>query len=71
MCGRAAQGCPPRSESDDGAKFVDVDVLQSAVGERVLIATGSGAAAWLGMDRMPPIDALIIGSIDDDGKEAS
>jgi ethanolamine utilization protein EutN len=38
-------------------------VLGSGIGERVLIATGSVASTWLGADH-PPIDALIIGSLD-------
>jgi ethanolamine utilization protein EutN len=38
-------------------------VLGSGVGERVLIAQGSVAAAWF-PGQPPPVDALIIGSID-------
>jgi ethanolamine utilization protein EutN len=34
------------------------------VGERVLVAQGSVAAAWF-PGRPPPVDALIIGSIDE------
>jgi ethanolamine utilization protein EutN len=34
------------------------------VGERVLIAQGSVAAAWF-PGKPPPVDALIIGSIDE------
>ena len=51
-------------EIDGGSRLVAFDVLGSGVGERVLIATGSVASAWFG-DSHPPIDALIIGSIDD------
>ena len=39
-------------------------VLGCGVGERVLVATGSVAAAWF-PGKPPPIDALIIGSIDE------
>jgi ethanolamine utilization protein EutN len=39
-------------------------VLGSGVGERVLVAQGSVAAAWF-PGKAPPIDALIIGSIDE------
>ncbi len=46
-----------------GTRFVAFDVLGSGVGERVLIAQGSVAAAWFS-GKPPPIDALIIGSID-------
>ena len=48
---------------DGGAPLVAFDVLGSGIGERVLIATGSVASSWLGSDH-PPIDALIIGSVD-------
>ena len=46
-----------------GERLVAFDVLGSGRGERVLIAQGSVAAGWL-PDR-PPVDALIIGSIDE------
>ena len=51
-------------EMDGGGRVVAFDVLGSGVGERVLVATGSVASTWLGGDH-PPIDALIIGSIDE------
>ena len=47
-----------------GTRMVAFDVLGSGVGERVLVAQGSVAAAWFG-GKPPPIDALIIGSIDE------
>src|SRR5215470_9255058 len=47
-----------------GQRFVAFDVLGSGVGERVLIAQGSVAAAWF-PGKPPPVDALIIGSIDE------
>ena len=47
-----------------GTRMVAFDVLGSGVGERVLIAQGAVAAAWFG-GKPPPIDALIIGSIDE------
>lgn len=46
-----------------GQRLVAFDVLGSGAGERVLIAQGSVAAAWFG-GKPPPVDALIIGSID-------
>ena len=46
-----------------GAHLVAFDVLGSGVGERVLVATGSVAAAYF-PDPHPPLDALVIGSID-------
>jgi len=42
------------------------DPLGCGIGERVIVATGSVAAAWF-KGKAPPIDALIIGSIDDAG----
>jgi ethanolamine utilization protein EutN len=51
-------------ELEGGGRLVAFDVLGSGIGERVLVATGSVASGWFGADH-PPIDALIIGSIDD------
>jgi ethanolamine utilization protein EutN len=45
-------------------RIVAFDVLGSGVGERVLVAQGSVAANWF-KGQAPPIDALIIGSIDE------
>jgi ethanolamine utilization protein EutN len=52
-------------ESDDGAKLIAFDILGSGVGERVLVATGSVASGWFAPEH-PPLDALIIGSLDND-----
>ena len=49
---------------DAGTRLVAFDVLGSGVGERVLVATGSVAAAYF-PDPHPPVDALVIGSIDE------
>lgn len=48
-----------------GARLVAFDTLGCGVGESVLVATGSVAASWFQTDPHPPIDALIIGSIDE------
>jgi ethanolamine utilization protein EutN len=48
-----------------GQRLVAFDVLGSGVGERVLVTQGSVAAAWFS-GKPPPVDALIIGSIDPD-----
>ncbi|HLK42241.1 MAG TPA: EutN/CcmL family microcompartment protein [Thermoleophilia bacterium] len=53
-------------ELDGGGTLIAFDVLGSGVGERVIVATGSVASSWLDGER-PPIDALIIGSIDEPG----
>jgi ethanolamine utilization protein EutN len=49
---------------EGGAHLVAFDVLGSGIGERVLVATGSVAAAYF-PDPHPPLDALVIGSIDE------
>lgn len=46
------------------ATMLAFDPLGCGIGETVMIATGSVAAAWFG-GKSPPIDALIIGSIDE------
>ena len=53
--------------TDDGASLIAFDVLGSGVGERVLVATGSVAAGYF--PDHPPLDALIIGSLDDTNRE--
>ena len=55
--------------TDDGASLIAFDVLGSGVGERVLVATGSVASGYFGAEH-PPLDALIIGSLDEtEGEE--
>lgn len=46
------------------SRLLAFDPLGCGVGETVIIATGSVAAAWFA-GKSPPIDALIIGSIDE------
>ncbi len=64
---RRVDSIPPGAflevRTDDGARLIAFDVLGSGVDERVLIATGSVASGWFGA-KHPPIDALIIGSLD-------
>ena len=50
-------------EVDGGSSLIAFDVLGTGVGERVLIAQGSVASSWF-TGTPPPVDALIIGSID-------
>ncbi len=54
--------------TDDGASLIAFDVLGSGVGERVLVATGSVASGYFGPEH-PPLDALIIGSLDEPNGE--
>jgi ethanolamine utilization protein EutN len=49
--------------SGSGERLVAFDVLGSGHGERVLVVQGSVAAGWL--PGRPPVDALIVGSIDE------
>jgi len=51
-----------------GDRLVAFDVLGSGREERVLIAQGSVASGWL--PGRPPVDALIIGSIDEAAADA-
>jgi len=51
-------------EGGGGQRLVAFDVLGSGIGERVLVATGSVAAAYF-PDPHPPVDALVIGSVDE------
>ncbi|MHB1930944.1 MAG: EutN/CcmL family microcompartment protein [Acidimicrobiales bacterium] len=53
----------------NGARLVAFDVLGSGVGERVLVVQGSVASAWF--PGHPPIDALIIGSVDEGPADAA
>ena len=47
-----------------GTRLVVFDVLGSGIGELVLVTTGSVAAAYFPPPH-PPVDALVIGSIDE------
>ena len=50
---------------DGGGRLLAFDPLGCGEGERVMVATGSVAAAWF-PDKPPPIDALIIGIVDEE-----
>jgi ethanolamine utilization protein EutN len=61
-------------ETDGGSRLIAFDVLGAGIGEQVLVATGSVAASWFQTTAAasgtsprpaPPIDALVIGSIDE------
>ena len=47
-----------------------IRLLGSGLGESVLVAQGSVAASW-STGTPPPVDALIIGSIDADGSSGN
>jgi ethanolamine utilization protein EutN len=50
-------------ETEGGSRIIALDVLGCGEGEEVMVVTGSTAASWLGGGKIP-IDALIIGSLD-------
>ena len=56
---------------ESSSKLLAFDPLGCGEGEKVIVATGSVAASWF-PGKSPPIDALIIGSIDEEsaGKPA-
>jgi ethanolamine utilization protein EutN len=54
-------------ELDSGARLVAFDPLGCAEGEAVLVTQGSVAAGYFDKKRAP-VDALIIGSIDEPGE---
>jgi microcompartment protein CcmK/EutM len=56
-------------KTDDGATLVAFDILGSGEGERVLVATGSVASGYFSPEH-PPLDALIIGSLDEQGDQS-
>lgn len=49
---------------DTNARLLAFDPLGCGEGEKVIVATGSVAAAWFS-GKPPPVDALIVGSIDE------
>lgn len=51
-------------ETDGGGKLIAFDPLGCDTGETVLVTQGSVAASYF-QDDTVPVDALIIGSIDD------
>lgn len=55
---------------ESNTRLLAFDPLGCGEGERVVVATGSVAAAWF-PDQPPPIDALIIGIVDEEAKPAA
>lgn len=52
-------------ESLKGSKLIAVDEIGAGIGERVIIVTGSAARRMVGNDSIP-VDAAIVGIIDED-----
>ena len=51
--------------TDTGKKIIVVDIISAGIGDRVVITTGSSARRMLGDDNMP-VDAVVVGIIDED-----
>jgi len=52
---------------DKGTRLVAVDTMSAGIGDRVLVCTGSAARRMIGDDNIP-VDAAIVGIIDEDCK---
>lgn len=53
--------------TNKGSHLVVVDTIGAGIGDRVIISTGSSARQLLG-DKNIPVDAVIVGIIDEDCK---
>lgn len=51
--------------SDSGKRIIVVDIISAGIGDRVIITTGSSARRMLGNDDIP-VDAVVVGIIDED-----
>jgi ethanolamine utilization protein EutN len=53
------------SGSSAGQHLIVVDIISAGIGDRVIVSTGSAARRMLGDDDIP-VDAVVIGIIDED-----
>ncbi|WHY79526.1 EutN/CcmL family microcompartment protein [Neobacillus sp. WH10] len=53
--------------SNEGKRLVVVDIISAGIGDRVIVTTGSSARKMLGDDAIP-VDAVVVGIIDEDCK---
>ncbi len=49
----------------DGERLIVADIIGAGIGDRVIVCTGSAARRMLGDDNIP-IDAAVVGIIDED-----
>lgn len=49
----------------DGQRMIVVDIISAGIGDRVIVTQGSSARRMLGDDNIP-VDAVVVGIIDDD-----
>ncbi|MDQ0148740.1 EutN/CcmL family microcompartment protein [Eubacterium multiforme] len=50
---------------EEGRRFIVTDIIGAGIGDRVIVSTGSSARRMIGDDNIP-IDAAVIGIIDED-----
>ncbi len=53
--------------TNEGQRMIVIDNISAGIGDRVIITTGSSARRMLGDDDIP-VDAVVIGIIDEDCK---
>lgn len=53
--------------TSEGQRLIVVDNISAGIGDRVIITTGSSARRMLG-DENIPVDAVVVGIIDEDCK---
>ncbi len=49
----------------EGQRLIVVDIISAGIGDRVIVCQGSSARRMLGDDNIP-VDAVVIGIIDED-----
>lgn len=50
---------------EEGKRMIVVDIISAGIGDRVIVTTGSSARRMVGDDTIP-VDAVVIGIIDED-----
>ena len=53
--------------TSEGQRLIVIDNISAGIGDRVIITTGSSARRMLGDDNIP-VDAVVVGIIDEDCK---
>ena len=51
--------------SEEGKRLIVVDIISAGIGDRVIVTVGSSARRMVGDDTIP-VDAAVIGIIDED-----
>ncbi|MFZ5945692.1 MAG: EutN/CcmL family microcompartment protein [Bacillota bacterium] len=57
-----------RTREEEGRIIIAADIIGAGIGERVIVTEGS-SARFMGNLAESPIDAIIIGIIDEEGKQ--